>query len=138
MRWLRKLLGSDGARSSDAIGAGNLQAQQVEQEGVVPPVKLTPKAAASVRQMAAANAFSGMYWLRVGVKRLPDGAFSYVLDLTENVNPQRDVVYYSNDIRVVIDTDHIKYLDGTTIDYKDDPSGRGFHFDNPMAEKVSP
>ena len=70
--------------------------------------------------------------LRVGVKGGGCSGFSYLLDLTEQ---QRDTdeVFEEHDIKVVCDPKSYLYLNGTTIDFKDEVMGRGFVFNNPNA-----
>jgi len=70
--------------------------------------------------------------LRVGVKGGGCSGFSYLLDLTEQ---QRDTdeAFEEHGIRVVCDPKSYLYLNGTTIDFKDEVMGRGFVFNNPNA-----
>jgi iron-sulfur cluster assembly protein len=70
--------------------------------------------------------------LRVGVKGGGCSGFSYLLDLTEQ---QRDTdeTFDEHGITVVCDPKSYLYLNGTTIDFKDEVMGRGFVFNNPNA-----
>jgi len=70
--------------------------------------------------------------LRVGVKGGGCSGFSYVLDLTEN-QKDSDELFEQHGIRVVCDPKSLLYLNGTTIDFKDEIMGRGFVFQNPNA-----
>lgn len=70
--------------------------------------------------------------LRVGVKGGGCSGFSYVLDLTENAK-ETDEVFEQHGIKVVCDPKSLLYLNGTTIDFKDEIMGRGFVFSNPNA-----
>ena len=70
--------------------------------------------------------------LRVGVKGGGCSGFSYVLDLTEN-QKDSDEMFEQHGIRVVCDPKSLLYLNGTTIDFKDEIMGRGFVFNNPNA-----
>ena len=70
--------------------------------------------------------------LRVGVKGGGCSGFSYVLDLTEQ-HRDNDEVFDRNGIKVVCDPKSYLYLNGTTIDFKDEVMGRGFVFNNPNA-----
>ncbi|MCH2144587.1 MAG: iron-sulfur cluster assembly accessory protein [Phycisphaerales bacterium] len=82
--------------------------------------------------------------LRVGVKGGGCSGFSYLLDLTE-VQKDSDeswaVPFKVTDngedregaITVVCDPKSYLYLNGTTIDFKDELMGRGFVFNNPNA-----
>ena len=70
--------------------------------------------------------------LRVGVKGGGCSGFSYLLDLTEQ---QRDTdeIFDEHGIKVVCDPKSLLYLNGTTVDFKDELMGRGFVFNNPNA-----
>ncbi len=70
--------------------------------------------------------------LRVGVKGGGCSGFSYVLDLTEKCK-DTDEVFEQHGIRVICDPKSLLYLNGTTVDFKDEIMGRGFVFNNPNA-----
>lgn len=70
--------------------------------------------------------------LRVGVKGGGCSGFSYLLDLTEQSH-DNDETFDQNGIKVVCDPKSYLYLNGTTIDFKDEVMGRGFVFNNPNA-----
>ena len=46
-----------------------------------------------------------------------------------------DTVYEQHGVKVVVDKKSDLYLDGTTIDFKDNLNERGFAFENPNAVK---
>jgi iron-sulfur cluster assembly protein len=100
--------------------------------------------------------------LRVGVKGGGCSGFSYILDLTEvqkDTDELWEFTYRTSDdgktvarveggqgggavataepgtftVRVVCDPKSYLYLNGTTIDFKDEIMGRGFVFTNPNA-----
>ena len=70
--------------------------------------------------------------LRVGVKGGGCSGFTYILDLTEQAR-DTDEQFDKNGIKVVCDPKSYLYLNGTTIDFKDEIMGRGFVFNNPNA-----
>lgn len=70
--------------------------------------------------------------LRVGVKGGGCSGFSYVLDLTET-QKETDEVFEQRGIKIVCDPKSLLYLNGTTIDFRDEIMGRGFVFTNPNA-----
>ncbi|MDY7109770.1 MAG: iron-sulfur cluster assembly accessory protein [Planctomycetota bacterium] len=86
--------------------------------------------------------------LRVGVKGGGCSGFSYLLDLTETVKDSDEVWEFqaslpgadgsgnggeTMDLKVICDPKSYLYLNGTTIDFKDEIMGRGFVFNNPNA-----
>jgi len=74
-------------------------------------------------------------YLRVGVKGGGCSGFSYTLDLTENKS-DLDETLDAHGVEVVCDSKSYLYLDGTTIDFKDEMMGRGFVFTNPNASST--
>ncbi len=70
--------------------------------------------------------------LRVGVKGGGCSGFSYLLDLTES-QKDSDEVFEQHGIKIIVDPKSLLYLNGTTIDFKDEIMGRGFVFQNPNA-----
>ncbi|HNQ23381.1 MAG TPA: iron-sulfur cluster assembly accessory protein [Phycisphaerae bacterium] len=101
-------------------------------------VQLTERAAREVAQIIAQHAPPGpdgtrkKMYLRVGIKGGGCSGFTYSLDLTE-VKGEDDESWVANDIEVICDPKSQIYLDGTTIDFKDELMGRGFVFSNPNA-----
>ena len=70
--------------------------------------------------------------LRVGVKGGGCSGFSYLLDLTEQER-DNDETFEQHGIKVVCDPKSLLYLEGVSIDFKDEVMGRGFVFNNPNA-----
>ncbi len=70
--------------------------------------------------------------LRVGVKGGGCSGFSYVLDLTENTK-ETDEIFEQHGIKIICDPKSLLYLNGTTVDFRDEIMGRGFVFNNPNA-----
>lgn len=86
--------------------------------------------------------------LRVGVKGGGCSGFSYLLDLTEAERDSDEVWEFTEDVpvpgaedgatepftvKVICDPKSYLYLNGTSIDFKDELMGRGFVFNNPNA-----
>lgn len=71
-------------------------------------------------------------FLRVGVKGGGCSGFSYSLDLTES-KAEDDETWNLHGVEVICDRNSMVYLDGTTVDFKDEIMGRGFVFNNPNA-----
>ena len=72
------------------------------------------------------------FYLRVGVKGGGCSGFNYSLDLTETVT-ETDDSWDQHGVQVICDSRSIVYLDGTSIDFRDELMGRGFVFNNPNA-----
>ncbi len=71
-------------------------------------------------------------FLRVGVKGGGCSGFSYSLDLTDSKG-ESDEVSTQHGVELVCDSKSLLYLEGTTVDFKDEVMGRGFVFNNPNA-----
>ncbi|MGY8753036.1 MAG: HesB/IscA family protein [Phycisphaerales bacterium] len=83
---------------------------------------------------------SGKTHLRVGVKGGGCSGFSYILDLTESMKEGDEQWDYDFEVEgeprkfsVICDPKSYLYLNGTTVDFKDEVMGRGFVFENPNA-----
>lgn len=58
----------------------------------------------------------------------------YTLAFEQEVKPD-DRLFESNSIAVVVDTQSLSYINGTTLDYSEDLMGGAFRFHNPNAEQ---
>lgn len=97
------------------------------------PVILTESAAREIRTIITQQELDAeRIRLRVGVKGGGCSGFSYLLDLTE-AQKETDEAFDQHGIKVVCDPKSYLYLNGTTIDFKDEIMGRGFVFQNPNA-----
>ena len=96
-------------------------------------IELTERAAGEVKtiikdqELDPANTF-----LRVGVKGGGCSGFSYTLDLTES-KQETDEEWEKYGIKVICDPKSHIYLEGASVDFKDELMGRGFVFSNPNA-----
>lgn len=70
--------------------------------------------------------------LRVGVKGGGCSGFSYILDLTET-KKDTDELFEQHGIKIICDPKSLLYLNGVTINFRDEIMGRGFVFENPNA-----
>lgn len=95
-------------------------------------VTLTQRAAEEIRSILKQRELPENTMLRVGVKGGGCSGFSYSLDLTDVKGPH-DEEFDSFGIRIVCDPKSYLYLNGTTVDFRDEIMGRGFVFDNPNA-----
>lgn len=96
-------------------------------------IELSETAAREIKTIIEREELDGeAVCLRVGVKGGGCSGFSYLLDLTEQKR-DTDEVFEQHGIRVVCDPKSYLYLNGTSIDFKDEVMGRGFVFNNPNA-----
>lgn len=75
---------------------------------------------------------AGKVRLRVGVKGGGCSGFSYILDLTET-QKDTDELFEQHGVKIICDPKSLLYLNGVTVDFRDEIMGRGFVFNNPNA-----
>ncbi len=73
--------------------------------------------------------------LRVGVKGGGCSGFSYILDLTET-QKESDELFEQHGVKIICDPKSLLYLNGVTVDFRDEIMGRGFVFNNPNASST--
>ena len=93
---------------------------------------LTERAAQEVQTLITQEKLPEGTYLRLGVKGGGCSGFSYALDLTETKS-ESDEEFDIHGIKVICDAKSYLYLNGTTLDFKDEIMGRGFTFTNPNA-----
>jgi iron-sulfur cluster assembly protein len=96
-------------------------------------IELSETAAREIKAIIQQNEFeASKVRLRVGVKGGGCSGFSYLLDLTEQ-EKENDEKFEKHGITLICDAKSYLYLNGVTIDFKDEIMGRGFVFNNPNA-----
>ncbi len=96
-------------------------------------IELTERAAQEVKTILEQNSLpADNAYLRLGVKGGGCSGFSYALDLTENKN-DNDEEWEIHGVKVICDPQSYVYLNGVSVDFKDEIMGRGFVFNNPNA-----
>lgn len=104
---------------------------QTEAQQVV--INLTEVAAREIQRIVEEQELDkSKVRLRVGVKGGGCSGFSYILDLTENQR-ETDEEFEQHGVKMICDPKSLLYLNGTTVDFKDEIMGRGFVFQNPNA-----
>jgi len=93
-------------------------------------VTLTEPAAAKLKELIAKHGTTENSFLRVYVAGGGCSGFSYGLALDDKTQ-EGDEVIHNNGIKVVIDDQSAKYLDGSTVDYRETVAGSGFQISNP-------
>jgi iron-sulfur cluster assembly protein len=61
--------------------------------------------------------------------------FHYTIDLVDSI-ADNDRVYEVGGLSVLIDRQHLGYLENLKLDYSEDLMGGGFRFENPLATNV--
>jgi iron-sulfur cluster assembly accessory protein len=97
---------------------------------------LTERAASEVKRIKAEQNYSDQVALRVQIQGGGCSGFQYNLGLDESYDEKLDTKSEQHGVAVVVDKKSALYLDGTTLDFQDEISGRGFKFDNPHAVKT--
>jgi iron-sulfur cluster assembly protein len=92
------------------------------------PISLTPAAAERVRTFMATRG-KGV-GLRLGVKQTGCSGFAYVVSYADEIGAQ-DTVFDDGGIKVVVDADSLRYVDGTEIDFVRQGLNEAFKFRNP-------
>ena len=105
------------------------------------PITLTETAAKEIKtiidQQATENKMDpGKVRLRVGVRGGGCSGFQYNLDLAETDEDAAFETFEQHGITVICDPKSYLYLNGTTIDFRDEIMGRGFVFSNPNASST--
>jgi len=97
------------------------------------PINITETAAREIKSIIQQQELDAEnIRLRVGVKGGGCSGFNYILDLTESAR-DTDEMFDAHGVKVVCDPKSYLYLNGTTIDFKDEIMGRGFVFQNTNA-----
>ncbi len=91
-------------------------------------ITLTESAAERVTQQLADR--RGILGLKLAVKTSGCSGLAYVLDFAEEAGDD-ERVFESRGVKVVVNADHLKFLEGTEIDYVEDGLSSVFHFRNP-------
>lgn len=68
--------------------------------------------------------------LRLGVKTMGCSGMGYVIEFADEIE-ETDEVFEDHDVKVIVDTKSLVYLDGTELDYTKEGLNEGFKFNNP-------
>lgn len=130
------LLGCTDRPTSEAPGSPPAPAESKNSGAAAvesPGVTVTPKAAATIRQLITDQPTAGRLYLRIRV--VPGGCQGYLhkLDLDPGVSPE-DQVCESAGVRVVTLKRQAEMLRGTRVDFGEEDGKRGFKVENPNFE----
>lgn len=97
-------------------------------------VSLTDRAADQVRKIQEDEDLDEDLYLRVAVEGGGCSGLSYKLGF--DYKTEDDQLFESNNVEIIVDTKHLMYLEGISVDYPVGLDARGFTFDNPNAEET--
>jgi iron-sulfur cluster assembly protein len=92
------------------------------------PITLTEAAATRVKRYLG-DSEKGVA-LRLGVKTMGCSGLAYVVDITDAITPN-DCVFESREVKIVVEQNNLRYVDGTEIDFSGDRMSESFQFRNP-------
>lgn len=93
-------------------------------------ITFTARAADKFRAFAADSGVTEPI-LRFGDTAGGCGAFQYLLDFCETIDPEDDVTFESEGLQIVVSKGAVSRLIGSVIDYVDGLHGAGFKISNP-------
>ncbi|MBW7474420.1 iron-sulfur cluster insertion protein ErpA [Paenibacillus oenotherae] len=94
-------------------------------------INISESANEKIKEMLAQEETPNLF-LRVGVKEGGCSGFSYGMGFDDEEN-EGDKVFEMSGLKVVVDNDSMKYLNGLEIDFKESAMGGGFTIENPNA-----
>ncbi len=93
-------------------------------------ITITDKGAEKVHEfLASQEADLSVAGLRVGVRGGGCSGFQYQLAFDEQRDS--DVVFQSHGLKLMVDSESLRYVSGSTIDYEESLQGAGFKVENP-------
>ena len=93
-------------------------------------IKLTPSAEKHLNILLASN---NKKTLRLWVSKGGCAGMEYQMKVTEPISS--DTTIQINDVQISIDTESLKFLEGSTLDYNDDLNDSGLKINNPNATR---
>jgi len=101
----------------------------------VPSITVSPKAVDAIRRQLAKRGTPEAS-LRLGIRGGGCSGFNYVIEFHDGPPHSRDREFVYGDVRVVVDTKSLVYLNGTELEWEQTLMKQGFKFVNPQ-EKTS-
>lgn len=96
-------------------------------------VSVTPAAVVKIRELVAEEGDPELA-LRMAVRPGGCSGFSYDMYFDSEID-ESDVVEIFDDVRVLVDSESLTMLKGSTLDYKDGLMGAGFAINNPNVSR---
>ena len=94
------------------------------------PITVSEKAAGQLVTIFGQQGKTGAM-LRVWVAGLGCSGFRYGMGIEDRQPEHDDTIFEANGVRVVIDPQSLSYMDGSTVDWVEDPANAGFSIANP-------
>lgn len=94
-------------------------------------VSLTPSAAERVRSFLAHRGHG--VGLRLGVKQTGCSGYAYLVNYADEVGAA-DVVFDCDGLKVIVDRESLRFVDGTEIDFVRQGLNEAFKFHNPNVQ----
>jgi iron-sulfur cluster assembly protein len=91
-------------------------------------ISLTESAANRVRRFLDAR--DDAVGLRLGVRKTGCSGYSYIINYADEVTPS-DVVFEDKGVKVVVDPEALRLIDGTVVDFVKNGLNEAFSFRNP-------
>ncbi|HKE45241.1 MAG TPA: iron-sulfur cluster assembly protein IscA [Steroidobacteraceae bacterium] len=91
-------------------------------------IKLTEAAAGRIRTFIDSRGHG--IGLRLGIKKTGCSGFAYVVNYADQV-ASGDVVFEDRGVKVIVDTESLRYIDGTVVDFVKQGLNEAFRFQNP-------
>lgn len=91
-------------------------------------VTLTQNAAQHVKDSLARR--GGGLGLRLAVREAGCSGLKYVVDFADAANPDEDI-FESHGVKVLVNREHLAFLDGTEVDYTREGLSSAFRYQNP-------
>jgi iron-sulfur cluster assembly protein len=91
-------------------------------------IKLTEAAAGRIRNFIDSRGHG--VGLRLGIKKTGCSGFAYVVNYADQVESE-DVVFEDRGVKVVVDAESLRYIDGTVVDFIKQGLNEAFRFSNP-------
>ena len=94
-------------------------------------ISLTPAAADRIRSFLVSRG-KGV-GLRLGVRTTGCSGYAYVIAYADEI-AATDQVFVDQGVKVLVDPESLKYIDGTTVDFVRQGLGESFRFSNPNVQ----
>ncbi len=98
-------------------------------------VTLTEAAAGEAQRIMESQSLEEGTMLRMGIGGGGCSGLQYSLGFDTDYDADVDAIYRQHGVALVTQKKFALHLDGTTIDFQEGPTGRGFAIDNPNQPK---